>query len=970
MPIFGVGECGGLLYYAMQFIEGEGLDRLIDRLRLGDESRRPRIIRRASPPGAAEPRTTKAADRDGPSARGDRPDHAIFGRRVLAHARRVARIGLQVAEALEYAHTCGFLHRDIKPSNILLDPSGTAWVADFGLAKGAEPDEALTQTGDIVGTLRYMAPERFEGRSDARGDVYASGATLYEMLTLRPGVRRPRPDPADRAGMLESSPVRPARSTAACRATWRRSSSRRWRGTPARDTRRPERSPRTSGDSSRGGPSPPAGPGSASGWSGGCGGGRSWRACTPPSRCWRSRCSGLGGWSYVRINRAQRRGPDSRGAGASLRGPAARTGHRAGRGGAGRPRPVLDAPQPRRRGGRAPGDAPGRPRHNLAAWRDHAVVPRLIRPTDSPIDAMALSPDGRMAVTGHRDGSIKSWDLTSGSLLVSVQAHGSSAFRVSFRAAWAGGRVERTPPRSHSAALGRPDPPAARPADAARGRLAGLPSLPARRRRLVTYSPEDGTVRSWDGATGRLLHPPLSHPGRRHAAFSPDGRRLATVGRSREARLWDVATARPIGEPLRHHRSIVWGAAFSPDGRRLATVNGDFQVQGPDARLEGRVRIWDAATGRPIAAGPAVRPGLWTVAFHPDGRKLVAGGFNGFAQIYDAEAAEPIGAPMLHTEWVRQFAFSPDGRMILTASEDGSARLFDAETGRPLGSIMEHGGSVEAAGFGPEGRTIVTASTDGSLRIWDCTGADSAAVRCASLPASKPPRSAPTPASSPRRASTARPGVFDIADGQPAGPPLIHSARVRAARFRPDGRVLATAGDDEAVRLWDARPGHPLGPPLPHGHWVVNLRFSPDGRKLLAGRVEGVARLWDLATFRPIGRGARAPEQDPGPRRLERGVHPGWPDGDHRQRRRHRGVLGRETGRRWAISSASPRRRPAVPIRASGRRLVCPGPRSGPYRRLPLRREIARPFGDRSSRSPSAPTARPCSPGRGKTARL
>jgi hypothetical protein len=98
----------------------------------------------------------------------------------------VARIGLQVAEALDHAHTSGFLHRDIKPSNVLLDPSGTAWVADFGLAKGAEPEETLTHTGDIVGTLRYMPPERFAGRSDARGDVYSLGATLYELLTLRP----------------------------------------------------------------------------------------------------------------------------------------------------------------------------------------------------------------------------------------------------------------------------------------------------------------------------------------------------------------------------------------------------------------------------------------------------------------------------------------------------------------------------------------------------------------------------------------------------------------------------------------------------------------------------------------------------------------------------------------------------------------------------------------------------------------
>ena len=97
----------------------------------------------------------------------------------------VARIGVQVADALEYAHKQGILHRDIKPSNLLLDTRGTVWVADFGLAKASDQPN-LTHTGDILGTLRYMPPEAFEGKSDARGDVYSLGLTLYELLAFRP----------------------------------------------------------------------------------------------------------------------------------------------------------------------------------------------------------------------------------------------------------------------------------------------------------------------------------------------------------------------------------------------------------------------------------------------------------------------------------------------------------------------------------------------------------------------------------------------------------------------------------------------------------------------------------------------------------------------------------------------------------------------------------------------------------------
>ena len=96
----------------------------------------------------------------------------------------VARIGWQTAHALAYAHARHIIHRDVKPSNLLLDMAGVVWITDFGLAK--TQDAALTTTGDIVGTLRYMAPERFRGEGDKRADVYGLGLTLYELLVLRP----------------------------------------------------------------------------------------------------------------------------------------------------------------------------------------------------------------------------------------------------------------------------------------------------------------------------------------------------------------------------------------------------------------------------------------------------------------------------------------------------------------------------------------------------------------------------------------------------------------------------------------------------------------------------------------------------------------------------------------------------------------------------------------------------------------
>jgi tetratricopeptide (TPR) repeat protein len=133
------------------------------------------------PPPGEHPATTADGEYPGPSSSAS----SIVGQSGSPYYRSVARIGLQAAEAIAYAHEHKVLHRDIKPSNLLLDLQGTVWVTDFGLAK-AEGTDALTHTGDIVGTLRYMAPERFRGEADPRGDVYSLGLTLYEMLTLEP----------------------------------------------------------------------------------------------------------------------------------------------------------------------------------------------------------------------------------------------------------------------------------------------------------------------------------------------------------------------------------------------------------------------------------------------------------------------------------------------------------------------------------------------------------------------------------------------------------------------------------------------------------------------------------------------------------------------------------------------------------------------------------------------------------------
>jgi serine/threonine protein kinase len=204
VPVHGVGKHGGVHYYAMQFIQGCGLDSVLDdlrRLRPGSGAapvsavaatrREAELSRAAAESLLAGGSTAILPGESGIQAAtpgrssGSASNSGMSNRAEPGYYRAVARIGVQVAGALAHAHGQGVLHRDIKPSNLLLDADGEAWVTDFGLAK-VEGSDGPTRTGDFVGTLRYMAPERFEGWSDPRSDVYGLGMTLYEMLTLHP----------------------------------------------------------------------------------------------------------------------------------------------------------------------------------------------------------------------------------------------------------------------------------------------------------------------------------------------------------------------------------------------------------------------------------------------------------------------------------------------------------------------------------------------------------------------------------------------------------------------------------------------------------------------------------------------------------------------------------------------------------------------------------------------------------------
>jgi WD40 repeat protein/serine/threonine protein kinase len=307
------------------------------------------------------------------------------------------------------------------------------------------------------------------------------------------------------------------------------------------------------------------------------------------------------------------------------------------------------------------------------------------------------------------------------------------------------------------------------------------------------------------------------------AAISRDGRTILTAGYDWNAWLWDAATGRPKGPPLKHPQRKVEAAAFSPDGQRVLTGCHD-----------GAARLWEAKPQRTKDKGQPRRKGnsgvgpysvvlaFWhsapvtAVAFSPDGSTILTGSEDKTARLWDAATGKPRGSPLGHRHKVWAVAFSPNGKTVLTGSGDitesssGEARFWHVDTGRPLSRTLPHRYAVRGVQFSPDGQTILTTSLD-KVQLWE------------------------------------------RATGRPIGQPLPQPAPFGGLAFGPGGRTVLTAGNDRTARLWDVATGKQIGPPLPHQSAVRAVAFRADGQTILTASQDWTARLWKVSRHKPVG---------------------------------------------------------------------------------------------------------------------
>jgi WD40 repeat protein len=412
--------------------------------------------------------------------------------------------------------------------------------------------------------------------------------------------------------------------------------------------------------------------------------------------------------------------------------------------------------------------------------------------------SLAVSPDGRLLVTGKADNALSVRDAADFRELRALRGHT--------------GMV-------HAAAFG-PDG------------------------RLVTGS-FDGTVRVWDTATGREVHALRGHAGPvLGAAFSRDGTRVASCGLDGTTRVWDALTGRHI-QTISGDNIMTIAVAFSPDGRRLATGS-----------MEKVVRVWDLQADQEALTLRGHTDAVMRVAFSPDGDQLVSCSLDGTVRVWDAT---PIGAAPRpgertlrgHTGAVMGITFrpgtDPSGRVVLaSASADQTVRFWDPATGEAIGALRGQTGPFGFVSFSRDGRRVVTTDLSGTTRVWDADSGKE--IRTF-------PGEVARPALSPdgRRVAfsgaIARVEVRDVDTGAEVLAPFpVHAGPVMCLAVSPDGKRLATSSWDRTAAVWDAGTGRRLHTLAGHGHNVMTVEYSADGTRLVTSSWDRTAKLWDAAT--------------------------------------------------------------------------------------------------------------------------
>ena len=938
VPVFGVGEHEGTAYYAMQYIPGLGLDIVIEELKKirpegpggsshGPQSAANGALREVSAAAAARSlltgrfeaaecpadpteallteEATNAPIQDPPALwpTGTSSSSVVLPGTSLGGDSRqggaatywqsVARIGRQVAEALDYAHWQGILHRDIKPSNLLLDTQGTVWVTDFGLAK-IDDQQNLTHTGDLLGTLRYMPPEAFEGKSDARSEVYSLGLTLYEMLAYRPAfdqndrgklisqVMHEEPMPLGQVNRKIPRDLVTIVHKAIARQPAQRYPS---AGALADDLGRfiegrPIRARRVSATE------------------------RTWRWC--------KRNPVITGMLVVLVAaltavvglwlRSDRLLALTRHQAVGLQLDQAITLCEQGY----LDRGLLAMAEQLRDYASSPTEEQHAIRANLAAWS-----PRLIT-FDTPASGVydggvPLDSNGKEYVAVDGEGTPQFWDPATGKAM-GPRFEPAGALRMS--------SPERTrqPPkiwfsRQWNSLLGLGGDGCARAWDRATGRLLGPPIEVPAGWSFLELSEDRGLLaagtrydlKRWDVRTGRPITTSWSRDPAQTEIVVLTTRRVITRDSNWVFRLYNLDTGKLVGHPLpcKPMTYCVFWPSTKPDVVVMQGVldqGGWFQwwntetgdPLGPRWSVTGNtpprlatplappagssvviatgdtITVRDLATGKQQGEGMKAAGTIKRIGFFTVDQKMVVVETDAGAQVWEIPTRRLVGKTLKIFESHRFLAVSANAARVVVAGDPG-----DLHTGANWGllEVWDVGTGRRLLDLDPEWKATGLALDATGTSLMFCSG-DHVLHRC-DLPGKVLDREWVDNEHAARLTISDRPPalryqvkeldgskrLLEAVDNETltaAGPPMSFASKAQVSVCSPRDDLILTGCVDGSALLWSPKTGTKEGVVMRHPQTVSGATFSPDGR-IIATAAGRTARLWDVALCRLIG---------------------------------------------------------------------------------------------------------------------
>ena len=414
------------------------------------------------------------------------------------------------------------------------------------------------------------------------------------------------------------------------------------------------------------------------------------------------------------------------------------------------------------------------------------------------VEAVAALPDGKRALSGSVDHTLKLWDLATGQCLHTLEGHSANVV-FDFLDVFDGVPVVALPDGKHA--------------------ISGSP---------------DYSLKLWDFEAGQCLRTFRGHNKWVTAVeVLSDGKRAISASRDKTVKLWDLETGKCL-RTLKGHTDWVWTVAVLPDSKRALSGS-----------LDGTLKLWNLETGCCLREWHAGQ--VKTLAVLPDGKRALLGRADNTIALWNLEPGQCRRPPEGHTESVFAVAVSPDGRHAISGSRDKTVKLWDIGSGQCLRTHQGHAGPVTGVAFLPNGKCAVSGSKDKTLKLWDletgqCLSTYDGHTRevysVAVLPDGKHVVSGSD-------GTTLR--LWHLETGRCRCMFAGHTAAVSALATLPDGRRAISAGD-KTPKLWDLGSEQCLRTLYGHDGGVHAVAVLPDGKRAVTGGLDATIRLWELET--------------------------------------------------------------------------------------------------------------------------